>query len=105
MSNNPSQNSPTSNNTYGLNLDGCTNGLNNYSNTLPPTTSQSTNHLNSFYGHEDDILTVNNDIFPENPPTMTSNNNHQQHMLNNATTSQYIDQTPPQNAFSPIHSY
>ena len=48
MSNNPSQNNPTINNTHELNFIDTTNGLNNYSNTLPPMTSQNTNRLNHF---------------------------------------------------------
>ena len=99
MDNNPSQNNHPSNNTHELNFTDSTNVLNNYSNIMPPTTSQSTNYLNDFHGRNDNVSAVNNNISSAHPP-ITSNRN-------NASTSQYlqnIDHTPFQNAFSPINS-
>ena len=68
MSNNPSQNNPTINNTHELNFIDTTNGLNNYSNTFPPMTSQNTSRLNHFYGHNNSFA-MNNSIFSTHPPT------------------------------------
>ena len=107
MSNNPSQNNPTINNTRELNFIDTTNELNNYSNTFPPMTSQNTNRLNDFYGHNNDSFTMNNNIFPAHPPTDNNDYNHTQPMPDNPSTSQYsqyIDQTPLQNALSLINS-
>ena len=104
MNNNPSQNNLTNNN-HGLNFNCSTDGLNNYSNTLPPIASQNTHNLNAFYGHNND--SSNNHIFPVHPPTDNNVYNRTQPMPQNPSTSQYsqyIDQIPLQNAFSPINS-
>ena len=104
MSNNPSQNNPTINNTHELNFIDTTNGFNNYSNTLPPMTSQNTNRLNySCGGHNNDSFTTNN----VHPPTDNNDYHHTQPMPDNPSTSQYsqyIDQTPLQNALRLINS-
>ena len=99
MSNNPSQNNPTSNNTHELNFTGTSNGLNNYSNILPPTTSQNTSYLDTFYGHNYDSYTMNNNIFSAHPSTDNNVYHHTQPMPDNPSN---INQTPLQNAFSPI---
>ena len=100
------ENSPQynpNNSIHGLNFTDSTNVPNNYSNVLPPTTSQNANYLNVFHGRNDDVLTVNNDnTFPASPPITSNNNVHQQpiHNMHNASTastsqySRYIDHTP-----------
>ena len=107
MSNNPSQNNPTINNTRELNFIDTTNELNNYSNTFPPMTSQNTTRLNYFDGHNNDSFTMNNSTFPAHPPTDNNDYHHTQPMPDNPSTSQhsqYIDPTPLQNALSLISS-
>ena len=95
--NNNSNNPISSNNT---NFTGTTNGINNYSSTLPP----------AFYGHNNNSPTDNN-IFPTHPTPVASDNNnvyhHQQPLPSNPSTSQYsqyIDQTPLQSALPLINS-
>ena len=87
-----SQNNLTSNNTHGMNFNDSNNGLNNYSNTFPPTTLQNTNYLNALHDHNNDSPTTNNNIFtthPTVPTPIASDNNvyrHQQPTTNNPST-------------------